>query len=325
VKRGASLLGMVNHALSPAGKRARLAIMIFHRVRRERDPLAPYEPDAATFEARMRAVRRWFNVLPLEHAVERLATRTLPSRALAITFDDGYADNVDVALPILSRLGLHATFFIATGFLDGGCMWNDRVIEAVRGHKAGTLDLSPIGLPAVATGSIDERRAAIDRIIDRLKYQPLAVRAELAERVLAAAGAVAPLDLMMTSAQVRALAEAGMGIGAHTHMHPILAQLDPRDAQQEIETGKRALEAIVGRPVRLFAYPNGKPRRDYTHEHVRQARQAGFVAACSTAHGVAGPQADPLQLPRFTPWDREQWRFGARLSGNLMHARCETA
>ena len=125
------MLRTVNQLLSPGGARGRLAIMIFHRVPRVVDPMFPLEPDAARFERDMRNVRRWFHVLPLEAAVARLRDGSLPARALAITFDDGYADNHDVALPILTRLNLTATFFIATSFLDGGCMWNDRVRDTI--------------------------------------------------------------------------------------------------------------------------------------------------------------------------------------------------
>ena len=89
----------------------------------------------------MRWVKSVFNVIPLEEGVAGIKSGKLPPRALSITFDDGYANNATVAAPILKRLGLHATFFIATGFLDGGRMFNDTVIEAVRGYRGDMLDL----------------------------------------------------------------------------------------------------------------------------------------------------------------------------------------
>src|SRR5688572_14817112 len=100
--------------VSPGGVRGRLSILIFHRVLACPDPLFPEVPSAVDFEARMRWVRDWFNVLPLKQAIDRLYDRSIPARALAITFDDGYADNEEVAAPILKRLGLCATFFVAT-------------------------------------------------------------------------------------------------------------------------------------------------------------------------------------------------------------------
>jgi peptidoglycan/xylan/chitin deacetylase (PgdA/CDA1 family) len=308
---------LVNRLLSPEGSRGRLTIMIFHRVLPAPDSLMPFEPDAPAFEGRMRHLRKWFNVLPLDEAVSRLKAGTLPARALCITFDDGYADNHDVAFPILRNLGMHATFFIATGFLDGGCMWNDKIIESVRSHKGDTLDLREHGLGLLSTGSTDERIAAIESLIGQLKYLQPPARSQLAEHVVETTGARLPSDLMMTRHQVRALADAGMGVGAHTEGHPILAGLDAPEAVREIASSKMFLERLTERSVSLFAYPNGKPGRDYTVDNVDQVRSLGFAAACSTAAGSAARDSDAFQLPRFTPWDREAWKFGARLSNNL--------
>ena len=123
---------MIFRALQPPGPRGRLHTLIFHRVLPQRDPLFPGEVTAQDFNAICRWLKAWFHVLPMDQAVQQLREGSLPSRALAISFDDGYADNHEVALPILLQHGLPATFFVATGFLDGGRMWNDTVIEAVR-------------------------------------------------------------------------------------------------------------------------------------------------------------------------------------------------
>ena len=107
-----------------------------------------------------------------------------------------------------------------------------------------------------------------------------------------------------------------MEIGAHSHRHPILSSLSDADVREELATCKRELESIVGRPVRLFAYPNGRPERDYCLRHTTMVREAGFDAAVSTARGAATYGADPYQLPRFTPWDRLPEPFIARLMLN---------
>jgi hypothetical protein len=78
--------------------------------------------------------------------------------------------------------------------------------------------------------------------------------------------------------------------------------------------GRVQLETITGARVRLFAYPNGNPVRDYRHEHAELARELGFEAAVSAAWGAARPGDDLFQLPRFTPWDRGNFRFGLRLA-----------
>jgi peptidoglycan/xylan/chitin deacetylase (PgdA/CDA1 family) len=304
--------------LSPAGRGARLSILIFHRVFPERDPLFPGEPDAARFGEILGWIGAWFRVLPLDEAVARLRAGALPARALAITFDDGYADNFENAVPILEKHGLPATFFVSTGFLDGGRMWNDTVIESIRACPDETLDLDDSGLGRFRLDSIENRRRAIETIISRIKYLPVHERSGKAERIAHVSGVDLPSDLMMTSEQIRQLHRRGMQIGAHTIAHPNLVNIGLEEARKEIAGSKRFLEELLEARIRLFAYPNGKPGKDYSPEHVRLARELGFDAAFSTARGCATRHSDPFQLPRFTPWDRTQARFALRLSRNML-------
>jgi hypothetical protein len=286
----------------------------------EPDPLFPEEIDAARFDTLCRWLRGWFNVLPLDEAVARLGEGTLPARALAITFDDGYEDNQRVAVPILERHGLSATFFVSTGFLDGGCMWNDVLIEALRRAPGPELDLRGIdgaGLGLYALPDVASRRRAIDAVIGRVKYLEGGERAKAVDAVARAAGLPRLPSPMMAPSQVCAMADRGMGIGAHTVWHPILSRLGEARALQEMADSKARLEAILQRPVTLFAYPNGKPGTDYAAATVGLARRAGFAAAVSTAWGVASRQTDRFQLPRFTPWDRGRTRFALRLAANM--------
>lgn len=302
---------------SPAGRRGRLSILIFHRVLAQPDPLFPETPSAESFEERMRWIASWFNVLPLGQAVEKLYDGTIPSRALAITFDDGYADNEELAAPILRRLGLSATFFVATSFLRGGCMWNDQVIEAIRACRHERLNLGGIGLEACPLTTVLERRQAIEAILTRIKHLDQGQRQKVANAIVAAAGGNPLPALMMTHDQVRSLRALGMELGAHTVTHPILARLAPDAAFEEMRRGKLELEQIVGEPMQLFAYPNGVPSQDYGQAHVRMARDCGFSASVSTAWGAASRHSDRHQLPRFTPWDHTRLRYGARLLANL--------
>ncbi len=319
------VLRTLYRVLSPGGPRGCLSVLLFHRVVRERDPLQPDLPDAVEFEGMMRWVAAWFEVVPLEEAAERLRDGSLPSGALSITFDDGYADNESVALPILKRHGLTATFFVASGFVDGGRMWNDTVIEAVRGCVASELDLTSFGLGRHALRSDTERQVAIDGLLSRLKYRPVDERLRLATRVADMAEEPLRNDLMMSTEQLRRLNGAGMAIGGHTVNHPILAALDECTARQEIAQNKEALEGLIREPVRLFAYPNGKPGQDYGPAHVAMVKELGFAAAVSTVRGAARTGSDPYQIPRFTPWDRTAWKFGVRMAQNLARSRYDMA
>jgi peptidoglycan/xylan/chitin deacetylase (PgdA/CDA1 family) len=287
----------------------RLSILMYHRIVVRRDPLQPAIPDQHQFDRHMRWLRRWFHVLPLPEAARRLRERTLPPRAACLTFDDGYADNVELALPVLRRHGLPACFFIATGYLDGGRMWNDAVIEHVRGAAGPLLDLRHLGLACFPIHDWRQRAQALDQLLLRLKYLPFGERQAIVDQL---ASPHAP-GLMMTSEQLRQLRRAGMDIGAHTVRHPILAVLPDAAARLEIGAGKAALERLIDGPVQCFAYPNGIPGQDYDGRHVRMVAESGFLAAVSTRAAAADPACDPLQLPRFTPWDAAPWRFGLRL------------
>jgi peptidoglycan/xylan/chitin deacetylase (PgdA/CDA1 family) len=319
------LLRLLLDVLAPAGRNSRLSVLIFHRVRQEVDPLFPGEPDSARFEQQLGWVKDWFRVLPLPEAVAALREGRLPARSLCITFDDGYADNATQALPILQKLGLSATFFVATGYLNGGRMWNDTVIEAVRASSDDRLDLSDLGIGTLALGDLSGKRAAIGAILSSLKHLPAAERQRRTDSIAARVGARLPDDLMMTDRQVEELRAAGMTIGAHTVTHPILAKLDDATARHEIAESKRYLEALLDERVTLFAYPNGKPVQDYNAAHAAMARELGFEAALSTAAGVAHGGSDLYQIPRFTPWDRTPSRFGLRLALNTRQTRYATA
>lgn len=305
---------------SPGGTRGRLSILIFHRVLPQVDPLFPQEMDAQRFDVLCGWLGEWFNVLPLDQAVRRLKDGSLPQRALAITFDDGYADNHDVAMPILKKHGLCAMFFIATGFLDGGRMWNDTVIEAVRLTKLRTLPLQQLGVPGLvemAVQSVARKQEAITQIIRAIKYLPVPQRLALTQELAALAQVTPPTNLMMTSDQVRAMRRAGMQIGAHTVSHPILAKLSEHETREEIQRSKHQLEDLLDEPITLFAYPNGKPGEDYAAHNVQIVKDLGFEAAVSTAWGASSAQTDLFQVPRFTPWDQSPWRFALRMATNL--------
>jgi len=251
-----------------------------------------------------------------------LAQGSLPPRSLVVTFDDGYADNAEIALPILQKLGLKATIFVAPGFLDGGRMWNDSVIECLRVCELDHVDLDCFSLPRLPLGTLAERRKAIGTLLPRLKYLAPSERTAAVEELQrrCRVGNL-PRDLMMSTAQLRAVHAAGMEIGAHTLNHPILTSVSAEEAGFEIAEGRRQLQTTLDAPIEVFAYPNGKPDRDYDASHVAMVRSQGFIGAVSTAPGVGRTGDDLYQLPRFTPWGRSLTVWGARLAMNQANSR----
>lgn len=284
--------------------------------------------DANMFERQVAVLTQVFRVMALEDALCRLRAGTLPSRSLCITFDDGYRDNFDVAVPILRKHGATATFFVATGFLNGGRMMHDTVVEAVRRLPAQDCDLSWIGLGHRSLRDVEARVALIDDFVRQIKYLPLDERKSAGERLAHAVRNDLPTDLMMTTEDLRELTALGMTIGAHTHDHPILSRVDADEAFTQIIKSRDVLADALGRPPTLFAYPNGKPNIDYKAAHVDLVKRAGFSAAASVSMGAATRDSDHFQVPRFVPWDPDPrhlvmrifahpWRHsGTPLAGN---------
>lgn len=300
---------------SGIGKQKKLFILIYHRVIDEPDFMRPREVDKKTFHWQVQLLKKYFNVLPLADALEKMSSNTLPSRAVCITFDDGYADNYLNAQPILNQHQLLATFFIASGYLDGGRMWNDTIIETLRLYAEKKLDLTKIHLGMYDTVTEKDKAQAAQQIILKIKHLQAEQRTEYTEYIATFVENL-PDNLMLTSEQLLKLHKSGMEIGGHTVTHPIMAKIPPEHLQQEITDNKETLEFLLKVPIRFFAYPNGKPKQDYLPEQVELIKKSGFKAAVSTQWGVADKNTDKYQLPRFTPWDKHPVMFMLRMLRN---------
>lgn len=301
---------------SPGAKKGNLTVLFFHRVFAETDPLMPGEPTARSFDTMLGWLQTQFKLLPLTEAVTRSAAGTLPPAAAAITFDDGYRDNHDVAAPLLKRRGIPATFFIASGFLDGGLMWNDGIAEAIRRTTQSHLHFPEWDLPTLPLANWPSRSHAVATLLQKLKYLPPTERDAAVRSVQKASRTSPPTDLMMSTEQVRSLHLQGFEIGGHTRHHPILTALPDTDAEREISQGRADLQACTDSEVALFAYPNGRLGKDYDQRHRDMVQRAGFQAAFTTEPGVCHSASDPWAMPRFTPWDRNELRFRLRLVQN---------
>lgn len=306
------LLRLAGDTIARRPRGNRVCIVNYHRILEAADPLLVSDPDVATFRWQMKVLADCFNVLTLDAALAGLASGKLPPRAVCITFDDGYRSTHDLALPILRQFNLPATVFVATGFVGEGNMWNDRILESVRIMKEQQLDLSEFGLGSFALDSVGAKLHSVERLTEGAKYLPPPGRQALIEH-LDALAKIESHGLMVTDDMIRALAAHGVEIGAHTISHPILTKLSDKDALYEMAESKRELEAIIKRPVRYFAYPNGKVGMDFDERHVAMARQAGFAAAFTTAMGAARASDDLFALPRSRPWDNSPPLFALRL------------
>ena len=278
----------------------RLVVLNYHQVPEEADSLRPDQVDRESFRQQLQTLTRYFNVVSLADGIDAMRNGTLPSRAVTITFDDGYRDNHDVALEELVRTGCPASFFIATDYLDGGRMWNDTLVESIRQTRLDSLALEPFGLEGelkITTNS--ERMAAMRTLIPTIKYMQADVRQEAVERLASVCRVSLPNDMMMTSGQVKSLAEAGMEVGGHTSSHPILLNLPLEEAARDIQRGRDRLTNLLGMAPRFFAYPNGKLNQDFAHAHTQLLPTLGFDAAFTTHWGYATQAMPAFELPRM--------------------------
>lgn len=297
------------------------------------------------FAEQLEVIRRnGYCAMGVSELAQRLRTGNLPHRAVVMTFDDGYVDNLNNAKPLLERYDMPATVFVTAGYV--GCdreFWWDE-LERLLLQQTKLPDILRLNVrgksyqwalsEAVHHGKDDNIRNRRWNVLAKGSPSPRheiyrtlcqvlgpmsrtgrdAVLAELAEWVgdqLTVRSDYCP----MTPDELIRLADGEfIEIGAHTMTHPILAGLAPAAQKAEVIDSKKTLESILGRRISAFSYPFGG-RNDYTSDTVRLVRDAGYDCACSNFPGLVTPKSDSYQLPRFLvrDWDGEE--FAYRLDG----------
>ncbi|HEX2482916.1 MAG TPA: polysaccharide deacetylase family protein [Methylomirabilota bacterium] len=318
----ARLIRLLELAARYGRGRSAFQVLTYHRVNDDEDPFFPAVP-TRIFEQHMSYIARAYRVLTVEDLVDRIGRGDVPPGAVAITFDDGYRDTLTHAAPILARLGVPATIFLATGFIGTGEIpWVDRLALALKRTKDSSV-VSPWGEAFSLAGS-SERLRVLDLMLRHLKRLPdnacrAAVEA-LCERLDVPDEAARPVS-MLSWDDVRTLARLGFSIGAHTVSHPILSQIESGRAWAEIAGSRDAIAAACGRAPRAFAYPNGGTQ-DYTPAVVDLVRRAGFTCAATTRFGVNGRHTNPWELRRGGPWEHHLPTFAAKLAWYRIAAVC---
>jgi peptidoglycan/xylan/chitin deacetylase (PgdA/CDA1 family) len=257
------------------------------------------------FERHVKYLANNVAVLPLPEIVTRLrGRRPLPRNTVAITFDDGYADNLEAA-KTLKRHGISGTFYITAGCLNGEQpFWPAEIRGLIRAVRESVLRLSVVGrVIEIPLATESERRVAIRTVSKLLKSNLIPVRESLRAQLRAAAGDVRLPDCMLRWDQVAEMHRLGMTIGAHTLTHPNLPSAGP-DAAHEIRGAKARLERELGAAVTMFSYPNGGAERYMTPEVAQLVRDAGYAAATTSRNAFAGPRSDLFALERIQVQER---------------------
>jgi peptidoglycan/xylan/chitin deacetylase (PgdA/CDA1 family) len=274
--------------------RTGITILMYHRVLEDDDctdyPFPSLVMPRSLFEAQLDYLREHTHVLPVSEALGDDVRGSKP--LVCLTFDDGYADNFEIAAPLLEERGLRGTFFITAGAVEARePLWYDLAADiwnALGGSEVGRLasEAGNTHVPAFGTR---------ESWIEWLKAAPNDRRHSIMRlRTARLDDSVSPCPLM-TADQVRRLSESGHEIGSHTLWHPILTTMAENERRDEIEGARKLLQVWTGRDVTGFCYPNG----NFDAGVVHQLREAGHSYACSTRPGRNHEGTDPFQLRRI--------------------------
>ena len=308
-------------------------ILMYHRIAAPAvDPWGlAVHPDR--FEAQLAWLAAKRAPLSMPEFVRRLQLGSLPDAAIAVTFDDGYADNLEQAAPRLRAAAVPATVFLAAGAIGQPReFWWDEVARGILSRRDGldadvSVDGRPLRLTFEAMNGADseadgwrawqEPRTARQRSYLDLWRMLRDASADARDAALSRFREVTALpppqqpDLPMAAGDVARLTRGyGIEVGGHTITHPVLPKLAPHEKRREIGDGKRRCEQLIGSPIDGFAYPHGALDAD-----CRDAvRDSGFKWACGTAHGFVSTTADPFALPRIFVQDWDAAGLEAALS-----------
>ncbi len=303
----------------------RLWILMYHRVLPRAEALAQREEPGMyvtpeTFDLHMRTLGEWMTPVSLSDWVRRRAdNQSLPRRAVAITFDDGWRDNYTHAWPVLEKYSVPATIFAVSGMIGTARMfWPNRLMQllAAREDKrqwpAGLEWLAEIAPMKPEQLTTPETLSELVQACKQFPDIELYKRLEAAPATTAAASAA---QTMLNWEQIEQMQASGLvEIGSHTENHcRLLESLAPEKAEHEILASKRMLEERLGKSVQSFCYPNGD-----VSAHAAQLVTAHYRLAVTTQRGINGPNQDPYRLKRIGLHEdiaNTRTAFAARLSG----------
>jgi peptidoglycan/xylan/chitin deacetylase (PgdA/CDA1 family) len=260
----------------------------------------------ACFESQMEILASKFHLISLDELLASLQQgRPIPRWSVAVTFDDGYADNFEIAAPILNRYGIPACFYILVGSIDAhGVPWFVRIRHAMARTKVPRWTD-----PAGQINELDtpEHREQAFWSASRVLAKSTGVNQETLLREIECQLDVEPLGpsdcRMLTWDQVRALHNMGHMIGSHTISHANSAYISATELDTEFCASKKRLEQELSSPVIHFSYPSPILEPHFSSESIERSRSAGYCTAVTCTPGVVRLGDDPLSLRRVLAQD----------------------
>jgi peptidoglycan/xylan/chitin deacetylase (PgdA/CDA1 family)/SAM-dependent methyltransferase len=257
------------------------------------------------FEAHLKELAENYRVVSLHQLLEEANTNQLQPNTIAITFDDGYLDNLTNAVPLLEKFGLHATIFVVSGMVGSQAeFWWD-ALERIFLTDHPLPDFLSIqdsqGVLEWDLTTAQNRLKAYDELCEMLRVLPSANIDENVNQLLIWAGlayTARSTHRIVNKQQLKLLASSALvEVGSHSITHTRLSSLSPQQQLYEIAESKRELESIINRPVRLFSYPYGG-LEDITRETGRILSGSGFDAGIANIQGNLIPPVDMYAIPR---------------------------
>lgn len=334
-------MDMLKRRLRGWAARHHAQILTYHSVLPAEPPVRMSQHmSVATFAWQMAELAANFRCVSLSTLIEELRKGEIPPYTVCITFDDGFANNLSVALPILSKHRVPATVFLAAGYIgQDRLLWPERLGITFAVTRATTLTFDTERLDLGTAQARAASYAAITRMfkgrtaeeIERAMHT-IAQLTDVPEEAIRGTRLYNDMRFMTWDA-VRELARSGLiEIGSHTLTHRRLTMLAPEEARKEIQESKRRIERELGTNVRWFAYPFGLRGGDFNDMHRQFAVAAGYDAIFAASGGALTAGADRQELPRVyigSDMDRAAFRYhvygGAALGDNPISAWLRSA
>jgi peptidoglycan/xylan/chitin deacetylase (PgdA/CDA1 family) len=303
------------------------AILMYHSVApdpsQHSDSLGGIVHSETIFRSQMEMLARDYRPLSLDDILKYLRDREeLPRRSVVITFDDGYADNHEVAMPILNRCGVPATFYATVDCIENRRLpWPSRLRFAFHRTMVASWNVPS---KSWTLDSSDSREAAFLAACDSCCQLSGAVQEEFIqglERDLEISLPGSCGALMMTYDQLRELTHHGHIVGSHTMTHPNMAYLKEEGAQRELADSKQRLESQLAAPIKHFSYPCPALSPHWSQQTVDQSRAVGYETAVTTNSGLTRHGDDPLCLKRLRPTktaDGLRWNLESAFAGRAV-------
>lgn len=311
--------GSLRHALA-----SRTVVLLYHRVTRLTVDPWSLSVTPEHFDEHLDVLERSYNPISLAEWLRASRDRGPPPRAVVVTFDDGYADNLFHALPAIEKHGIPATIFVVAGE-DRTLFWwdelqrlmvnaqfeSDRIVLRVRDqvHEFPTTPPAATSAGRAEAGRVGSYRRAWRLLRDLGAEERSAILADLAGQAVTAPN-FRESHRRLTPAEIEDLHHSTLvEVGAHTLSHPFLPLLAAPEQHQEISSSKEALERLSGCPIRSFSYPFG----GLSQKTVEIVRGAGYSCACTTHPTTARRGHDHFRLPRFPVADCDGDAFARHL------------